>query len=376
MSYPKAKKIKFASKSSSDFISTVKKRVEKHFVENNISRYANLTMYFKSFFLIVLLAFLYIVIIFEAASLPVLLVCAMLLGIVSGMVGINISHDALHGAYSPSSLVNRLLGYTYDFVGLSSCVWKITHNYNHHIYTNIAGMDHDIDKAILLRLSAKDKLYRFHYYQNWYIFFLYTLTGLNWIYLSDYLYLYREFDKQKMPYSELVIFFLFKALNFIIFLGIPLMVMTLPWWQILFGYIVSMMAGGITVAMIFQLAHLVENVRFPEPDNQGVIHEQWGVHEMMTTSNFATQNPFVNYICGGLNFQVEHHLFPYLCHVHYKYIAPIVKETAKEFNLPYNENVTVREAIRSHYRLIKRLGRTQKEMEIGVGQNKILSNRK
>lgn len=353
------KKVKFVGKTQNDFISTVKQRVEKYFIEKKISRYSNMTMYLKSCLLIAVMALLYTVIIFEAASLPILLICSMFLGIISGMIGINISHDALHGSYSSNLLLNRLLGYTYDFVGLSSCVWKITHNYNHHIYTNIAGMDHDIDKAILLRLSSKDMLYRFHYYQNWYIVFLYSLTGINWIYLSDYLYLYREFDKQKIPYSELYIFFFFKILNFIVFLGIPLMVMTIPWWQILIGYLALQMVGGITVALIFQLAHLVENVHFPEPDHQGVIHQQWGIHEMMTTSNFATANPFINYICGGLNFQVEHHLFPYICHVHYKSIAPIVKETAKEFNLPYNENTTVRKALKSHFRLIKRLGRVQ-----------------
>lgn len=354
-------KIRFVNqyKDSNDFYNVLKERVESYFQANKISRHANYKAYLKAIFLISALIVLYSAIITEAFNKPILLILAIALGVTEGMIGVNISHDALHGAFSSNPNVNRAFGYTFDFVGLSSLVWKITHNYNHHIYTNIPGADHDIDKAILLRLSPKDKLYRFHYFQNWYIFFLYSLTGLNWIFSSDYKYFFKELKKHKLPLSEIIAFFFFKAINNLVFLIIPLIVMTFPWWQILFGYLVMQMAGGFVVALIFQLAHLVEQASFPKPDENGVIYNQWAVHELLTTTNFGTNNPFLNMVCGGLNFQIEHHLFPYISHVHYKKVSEIVKKTAEEYGFPYFENPTFYEAVCSHVRLIKRLGRNE-----------------
>lgn len=347
-------KPKFLSSSHDNFLNTVRHRVDEYFKKNNLSRHATTTLHFKVALHYIIAVLLYISIIAELFPPLVLLAMAMSLGVISGYIGINLCHDSLHGAYSSNSKINQLLGYAYDVVGLSSFVWKTTHNKGHHIYTNIAGVDPDLHKPVLLRLTPTDKHYPFHRWQHLYIWVLYSLVGLNWIYYSDYVCIAKEWHK--VTIRERVLFFLFKFVNFAIFVAFPLYFMTLPWWQIAIGYLGYQMAGGFSVALIFQLAHLVERLHFPTPNAEGIIDKDWGDHEMYTTANFATNNHFLSYVLGGLNFQIEHHLMPYISHIHYKTISPIVKDTALEFGLPYFENSTFCGAVASHWRLLKKLG--------------------
>lgn len=347
-------KPKFLSSSSDNFLNTVRRRVDNYFKKNNISRHANTTVHCKVALHFLLALLLYMSIIFELFPPLVLLVMAMGLGVISGYIGVNLCHDSLHGAYSSNSKVNQVLGYAYDVVGLSSFVWKITHNKGHHIYTNIAGMDPDLSKPVLLRLTPSDDHYPFHRWQHWYIWILYSLVGMNWIYHSDYTSIIKEWHKATN--RERTLFFLFKIVNFAIFVAIPFYMISLPWWQIAIGYLGYQMAGGLSVALIFQLAHLVERLEFPTPNAEGFIENDWGDHEMYTTANFATRSHFLTYILGGLNFQIEHHLMPYVSHAHYKAISPIVRATALEFGLPYCEHTTFCAAVASHWRLLKKLG--------------------
>src|SRR4029079_7529201 len=120
----------------------------------------------------------------------------------------------------------------------------------------------------------------------------YALVGINWIFYADYAVVFKE--RKKISSKDLTLFFLFKALNFIIFLGIPLLVMTLPWWQILIGYLAYQVSGGFAVALVFQLAHVVEEVDLPSPVS-GVIEKPWGEHEMHTTANFGISSKWLSY---------------------------------------------------------------------------------
>lgn len=347
-------RIKFINQYGEDFLTAVRRKVDLYFKRTGKSRNATRQHRVKVLLMFTAWIGLYTTILLQPFSASVLLLLAIALGVLTGILGINVSHDAAHGSFSRNPKVNKLLGYTYDLIGMSSYVWRITHNGGHHTFTNIAGHDPDIDKPFLLRLTPQSPRLWFHSYQNWYIWFLYSLVSLNWIYISDYVYFFKEM--KKAPFYETVLFFFFKVVNALIFVVTPLMVMTLPWWQIMIGYVALQMAGGFAVALIFQLAHLVENVGFPEPDDEGLVHNQWGVHELLTTSNFGTDSPFLTYTLGGLNFQVEHHLFPHIAHSHYHEISPIVRETAEEFNLPYNENASFAAAVASHWRLLKKLG--------------------
>jgi linoleoyl-CoA desaturase len=360
------KKVKFIGKDRKLFLPTIKLRVERYFQEQNLSKFATPLTHVKIGVLLTAGIIVYFSILFQVVNPLGMLFLCMILGVIKGFIAMNLPHDALHNSYSKYPFVNRMLGYIYDFMGFSSYIWKITHNSEHHTFTNIPGHDPDIDKPFLLRLSPGAERLWFHRYQNLYIWGLYSLVTINWIFISDYLFILRKW--RQIPSKEIAIICGFKILNFIVFLVIPLLAIKLPIWQILFGFFTLHLFGGWIAAMVFQLAHLVENVDFPEPDHIGSIHNHWGVHEMNTTANFSTKSPVVGYIFGGLNYQIEHHLFPGVSHGHYPKISPIVRTTAYEFGLPYHENLTLWAAIRSHYRTIRSLGHGVHHSEVQLNK--------
>lgn len=354
-------KIKFGKKSSvdSDFYTVLKKRVNDYLRAENIHPNGNFELYFKSFLISGAYIATYSAIMSNHFQGVIFILLFTFLGVLKSLMGFNLTHDALHGAYSSSPLMNRILGHTFDLNGTSSYIWKISHNGKHHTYTNIPGIDQDIEKAITLRFSPKDRLYWFHYFQNWYAPLLYCLTGLYWVFISDYAWFLTEAKKEKVKWQDVTIFLIFKALNLLLFIILPLLCLSVPWWDVILGYLGLQFVGGFFIAIVFQLAHLVEGPQFPEPDSEGNILNNWAIHEMLTTSDFATNSRIVSYFVGGLNFQIEHHLFPQISHVHYPKIAHIVKNTAKEFGIPYNEMPTFWEAVKSHFRLLKHLGRNE-----------------
>jgi linoleoyl-CoA desaturase len=350
-------KIKFEKPVNSGFSSVVRERVLSYFKDNRIPMHGNKDLYLKAVGFLFVYCALYIGIIsneFQGWKLIALYTC---LGSIKALIGFNIVHDALHNSFCSNPKINRFLGYWFDLNGTSSHIWKISHNSEHHVYTNVPGVDQDIEKAIWLRFSPKDKLYWFHYFQNWYAPFLYCITTLYWVHISDFTWFYKEFKKRTLSRSEVSLFLFFKSVNFLAFILVPLIYLDAPWWQVLLGCLGMQFAGGITTSFVFQMAHLVEGLEYPEPDATGKIPRDWAMHEMATTSNFATHNAWLSFLLGGLNFQVEHHLFPQICHVHYPAIAKIVKATAKEYGVPYHEKKTLTRALKSHFLHLKYLGR-------------------
>lgn len=342
----------FAPTGTEDLYSLLKKRVNDHFQDH--SRHANGAMVLKSLLLLTSYVTCYAAIMSNQFQGVPLILWFIGLGITMSLLGLNISHDIMHGAYFATPKWNRIFSYFFDLNGMSSHVWKTTHNVCHHTYTNIPGYDHDIDKAIILRLSPKDKLYPFHAYQQYYAFFLYLFTSLNWAAYSDFQWFLKSY--KETPKHEVALFLIFKVLYFTLFLLLPALVLSAPAWQVILGFILLHFVGGFISAIVFQLAHVVENVQFPSCDSTGKIGDCWLLHELKTTSNFASSSKFWGHLVGGLNCQIEHHLFPSTCHVHYPVISTIIKQIAEEFDYPYIEQPSFQEAVRSHYRTLKKFG--------------------
>jgi linoleoyl-CoA desaturase len=286
---------------------------------------------------------------------------AVLLGIFNALIGFNVCHDAIHGSFSANTKINKALSFIFNLIGASPYVWNLTHNVVHHTYTNIPGHDEDIEVAPgLIRLNPCEKVKRIHRYQHLYAFGVYSLASLSWVFRKDYVKFFQKkigqhptLHHSKREYFNL---FFYKALYYFLFIVLPLLVLDITWWQFLIGFLGLHLAEGLVLGMVFQLAHVVEGTDFPLPNGQGNIEEAWAVHQMRTTANFATQNKLAGFLLGGLNQQIEHHLFPKVCHIHYPAISAIIKETAQEFDLPYIENASFFKALQSHYRMLKALG--------------------
>lgn len=356
----KSSRPQFKKRENESFHAAVKGRVNKWFEDRKLSPFATPAMKIKTVIHLFAYIGLYGLIMSDQFSGPIFFLLWALFGMVQGMMGFNISHDALHGAYSANPRINRLFGYLFDWNGASSYVWKKTHNIQHHTYTNITGQDNDIDKAPLLRLSPHDPWSYLNQFQAFYAPLLYSLVSLPWIFYGDWKTLYEEAKTTTIPRHERVVFTTFKVVNFTLLLVLPLVALSAPLWQILLGIFIMHMCGGFILSIIFQLAHLVEGVEFPLPDHSGIMESEWAAHEMKTTANFATTSSFWTWMVGGLNFQIEHHLFPQICHIHYPAISSIVKATALEFGLPYHEKPSLSAAVKSHFRLLNKFGKQRR----------------
>ncbi|TDQ07631.1 fatty acid desaturase family protein [Pedobacter metabolipauper] len=356
-----AKKVKFTNANKSAFYATVRKRVDLYFSGNKLSVYANSAMWFKAFFFLTTLTGLYLLILLGTLSMPVMLLLSCILGMFGAFVGFNVCHDAIHKAFSKNQNVNAVFSFVFNLIGASPYVWNICHNIVHHTYTNIAGHDEDIDVAPgLIRFSESEVVNKIQRYQHIYAFGLYSFAMLSWVFRKDY----KKFFQKKIgehisvhPKIEYFKLFFYKGIYYFLFIGLPLWVMDITIWQFLIGFLAMQFTQGLVLGLVFQLAHVVEGTSFPFPDEQGNIEEAWAAHQMNTTANFAVDSKMAAFFCGGLNRQIEHHLFPKVCHIHYPAIGSIVKETALEFGLPYIESPTFGAALVSHYKTLRRLGK-------------------
>jgi len=364
--------VRFIPKDRSLFFPTLKKRVESYFKEQNLSRNANAAMVLKT------------VILFSAyfGSLAAFIVFApsfglgMLLWAIMGLamagIGMSVMHDANHGAYSSNEKVNKYLSYTLNLIGGSVFNWRLQHNILHHTYTNIVHMDDDIADKLILRFSPHTETKKYHKLQYLYAFFFYAITTLYWVTAKDFMQFSRYTrngvnNERKPGRNRLTLLRIAgaKLVYFSLFAGLPL-ALGLPWLHVLCGFLVMHLISGLVLTIIFQLAHTVEGTTHPLPCPQGKIENDWAIHQMNTTVNFARGNKVLSWYVGGLNFQVEHHLFPRICHVHYPKIAPIVKATAEEFGIPYLENPTFSIALSSHVATLRRLG-TLPDLDEAIG---------
>ncbi len=352
--------VKFARATPDHAMHEMKARVAQYFECRRLSPKANAGMVVKTVLLLALTFVPYGLILTNRFSRWEMLGLAIVMGIGMAGIGFGIAHDALHGAYSSSARINTFLGLSLDVLGASSYMWKITHNIVHHTYTNIEGVDEDLAVSPLLRLSPNCERLWFHRFQHLYAFALYGFTTLFWVFVKDYQQLlkaelgpYRDKRHDRMQVGVLVGT---KVLYYLYALVIPLLVLQIAWWQVLIGFFVMHFAAGAILGIVFQLAHVVESTDYPEPDVEGMIAQEWWLHEMQTTANFGPKNRLLSWYVGGLNFQVEHHLFPRVCSVHYPAISAIVRDVAAQYGLPYNAYPTLRSAIASHYRTLREFG--------------------
>jgi len=354
--------VKFKTGEDLQFFQTLRSRVDAYFQERKLSKNANAVMIIKTIVLLSTYILPFVAILVFQLPFVIALLLWLLMGWAKAGVGMSVMHDANHGAYSKNELVNKIIGFTLNCVGGASVNWKVQHNMLHHTFTNINGVDEDIQTKVVLRLSPHAPHYRMNKEQWWYAFFFYGISTMYWALAKDFkqFFAYRKRGLVRGTKTEqnwtLVRLIGVKLTYFFVFFGIPLLV-GIPFWQVLVGFVVMHFATGIILSIVFQLAHTVEETKFPLPDVMGSMEDSWAVHQMRTTMNFATSNKWLSWYVGGLNFQVEHHLFTRICHVHYPAIAPIVKKTAEEFGVPYLEKPSFGSAFRSHINHLKTLGR-------------------
>lgn len=288
--------------------------------------------------------------------------------IISGLgmagIGMGIMHDAIHGSYSANKYVNKYLGYSMNLIGANATVWRIQHNVLHHTYTNVEQTDDDINPPSILRFSPHAKKNWFHRFQHIYVWFFYGLSTVSWITSKDFVRInrYRKlgfFSKKNEFKTELAKLIGWKLLYYTYALVLPLLIVPLAPWIIILAFLSMHFVTGILISIVFQVAHIMPSVEFPLPDGNGMLEGDWHAHQLATTSNFSPRSGLLSWLIGGLNYQIEHHLLPNICHIHYKKLSGIVEQTAKEYGIPYHTKKTLRAAIWDHIKMLRELGRVE-----------------
>lgn len=355
-----ATKIRFVNKDKSRFFPVLKQRVDAYFKENNLSRNANGLLIFKIAFYVIGLISAYTILVFFTPSIPLQYLLWVCIGLFAAFSGLGICHDAIHGSLFASGKWNRVFGFYFNVLGANDYMWSIMHNVVHHTYTNIEGHDEDLESVPFLRMSPHKKRKPIHRLQHILAIPTYGLASLSWVFVKDYVKYAKgkigNHEIKKHPKGALAKIIIGKLIHYSLFIVVPFLLIQAPWYHILLGFLLMHYIEGLTLAIIFMLAHVVEECHFPLPNEEDQIEMGWAAHQMYTTANFARRSKIVSFFCGGLNYQIEHHLFPLVAHVHLPAISHIVKETAHEFDLPYYENRTFFGAVRSHLRFLKRLG--------------------
>jgi len=341
------------------FHTVLKQRVNRYFEEKKTATTGGWRLFGKAILLFALLVGVYLFLMLGNPATWLAIVLCGVMGLLIAAIGFNVMHDGGHGSFSNSPIMNKLAALTLNMLGGSAYMWNQKHNVIHHAYTNVHDVDDDLNAGVLLRLSKHQPKMAIHKVQHFYFWALYCLLYLFWIFFSDFK---KYFTKNigtvplsKMSVKDHLSFWTGKALFALLFMGIPIYIYGFLSWMV--GFLVMTTLSGFVLSIVFQLAHTVEATSFPLADeNTGRMEDEWAVHQLKTTANFATRNKVVSWFVGGLNFQVEHHLFPRISHIHYPALNKIVKQACAEYNVPYIEYRSVRTAVASHVAYLRGLG--------------------
>jgi len=341
------------------FSNALQERVDEYFVRTGKSRLDLPQMFLKTAVVMSAMVASYIGLLHtEGAAMGALMAIA--LGLSMAAVGFNVQHDGNHGAYSKHAWLNRTAAIALDLLGGSSYFWRFKHNIAHHTHTNVAVHDTDISLGALGRLAPGDPHRSFYRFQHLYVWGLYAMLAIEWQTTGEIRNLMRRqfgFTKvPRLPVREQILFWSARVVFVVLAFILPLQ--HHHWSFVLWTYLLASATLGLTIAVVFQLAHCVGEAAFwnrPVADQAAV--REWSAHQVESTVDFAQNNAFLCWFLGGLNFQIEHHLFPKICHLHYPALAPIVEQVCREYGVRYRSHVSVRAALQSHWRWLKEMGR-------------------
>ena len=342
------------------FHTELKKRISQYFETTGKSTTGNYQLWIKAAILLAAYIFLYIHLVFFTPSTFWAITECVSLGCTMSAIGFNIMHDGGHGSFSKYPVLNKMAAVTLGLLGGSHFMWNMKHNIIHHAYTNIDGVDDDLDARPFLRMTSTQKKYPMHRFQHWYFWFFYCWLHFYWIFFSDYKkYFTRKIGDvplKKMDVKDHFYFWVYKGVSYALFLVVPMF--TVGVGATLIGFLTMTLVAGFILSIVFQLAHTVEHTHFPMPnEDTGKMEDEWAIHQLKTTANFATRNRIISWFVGGLNFQIEHHLFPKISHVHYPVISKIIKQACREYNISYIEYRRMYQAVVSHVSFLRQMGR-------------------
>jgi linoleoyl-CoA desaturase len=358
---PAGMKIKFREGNHAGFYRELKRRVNAHFAATGTDRFADRRVWVKAAIYSTLAVAAYALIMTNRFGPWELLILANVFGIAVLMLGINVAHDAAHDALTRHRWVNRVVQTViFTLLGANAYLWRLRHVKSHHTFPNVNGCDIDIDHNAFLRLSPNHRRRWYHRFQHLYAPVIFWLVDVHTVFYQDFEYLFKRrlanMVDIRHPRSEYVLFVACKAAYIAIVAIIPMLVLDLPWWQVLLGALTMSFVASVAFVTLLIGTHFAEEAQFPHFDRQGYISHDWAEHALVTSVDWNPESRLALFVAGGANCHAAHHLFPTVCHIHYIAITRIIVETAAEFGLRYNRT-TLPRLVRSHFRFLHAMGR-------------------
>ncbi len=344
----------------STLLNSLKSRVDSYFAETGKNRHGGARMWTKSGILIGWAVLSYLALVFLAATWWQVVTAAVSLGLAIAGIGFNIQHDGNHGSFAARRWGNRVTAWTLDLIGGSSYMWSFKHNVLHHHFTNVSEMDDDLETRPFLRLAPDQRRYWFHRFQHLYIWGLYAFLPPKWQLFDDFSTLVKaRIGHQRIPRPKnWALFGLFAGKVLFVAWALVLPLFLHPPLTVLAVYALISLVTGVTLGTVFQLAHCVEEAEFEgQPASGDRLPKPWAEHQLATTVNFSPRSRLLRWYLGGLNYQVEHHLFPKISHVHYPAVSRVVRGVCEEYGVEHLSHPTVWSALASHVRHLRRLGK-------------------
>jgi linoleoyl-CoA desaturase len=341
----------------SSFPKVLRRRLDRFFAEGKISPKANRMMWVKIATGLTVLLGSWVAIYALRPDSWKFIVLYVLGGLAQTFLLLNIAHDSNHNAISSTPSVNKLLNYVFDVCGISSYMWRILHHRGHHSCVNVTGEDDALTGRGIFRFTPHEERAKWHRFQHLYALFFYAVFSLDYVFVRDFeSFFFPKHDylkRTKHPVREYAILFAGKAFYVTYMLVLPVALLGKSPWLVALGFLLVHLVVGLSVSLVFQTTHTIDTTYFPVTRNE---FDNAVYHIFATTADYATDNPVVGWLAGGLNHHIAHHLCPFVCHTHYASLTRIVKETAEEFGIPYRQHPTMSRAIVHHLILLKQLG--------------------
>ena len=345
------------SSGASSFPKVLRSRLDRFFADRRISPKADRTMWVKIAMGLAVLAGAWIALYTLRPGSWKFVALYVLGGLAQTFLLLNIAHDSNHNAISSRSRVNKTLNYVFDLCGMSSYMWRILHHRGHHSCINLHGEDDALSGRGIFRFTPYEPRAPWHRFQHIYVLFIYAMFSLDYVFFRDFQCFFfpthEYLRRTKHSLREYAILFAGKGFYLTYMLILPVMALGKSPLLVAGAFLLVHLIVGLAVTLVFQSTHTVDSTYFPSDRGE---FENGVYHIFATTADYATENPLVGWIAGGLNHHVVHHLCPFVCHTHYAPLTRIVKETAKEFGVPYRQHSTMTLAIQHHLILLKQLG--------------------
>jgi linoleoyl-CoA desaturase len=341
----------------SSFPKVLRRRLDRFFADRNISPKADPTMWVKIAVGLAVLGGSWMAIYAFKPDSWRFVALYVLGGLAQTFLLLNIAHDSNHNAISSVPFINKTLNYAFDVCGINSYMWRILHHRGHHSCINLHGEDDALTGRGIFRFTPHEPRARWHRFQHIYALFFYAMFYLDYVFVRDFeAFFFPTHDylkRTRHPVREYVTLFAGKAFYLTYMLILPVMVLGRSPWLVAGAFVLVHLIVGLSVSLVFQTTHTIDSTHFPLSRNE---FDNSVYHIFATTADYATSNPVVGWLAGGLNHHIAHHLCPFVCHTHYAPLTRIVQETAEEFGVPYRQHPTMTRAIWHHLILLKQLG--------------------